>query len=168
MVGYPILAKLISNMNEFSSVDLCCGAGEFANTLLDWGASTVTGVDISSGLLEYASEALPHMATLSDNGTLVSFNYLETHDSLISNSFIGMAQEYQTSRDLEQVLTDYSDQLDEIATHLLAIADAWQAAGSALEGGLTTEALMVGLTVGVVVGGVPIVGISIIRKRRVN
>ncbi len=113
-----------------------------------------------------AEDALSHMEILSDNRTLVSLNYMETHDSLISNTFLDMAQDYQSSHDMDSVLNDYTDELSEIANHLLAIADSWKAAGLALESALSNnEMLTAGLVVGIMIGGILVVVVTIVRRR---
>lgn len=113
-----------------------------------------------------AQDALPHMDALSDNGTWISLSYGETHDSLLSNTFIDMMEEYESSEDLDTVLEDHSEEISEISNHLLAIADSWKAAGLALEAALSGEQGAVQLaTIGLMASGLLIVVVVLIRRR---
>ncbi len=85
-----------------------------------------------SAFLNKADDALPHFEALSENKTLVQIGNLSIHDSLISSTFGGLADLFNSSGDLEGVLETYRTELEQISYHLLGIADAWLDAGNAL------------------------------------
>jgi hypothetical protein len=79
-----------------------------------------------------ASKALPDMAALSSNSTLIYPGDLSHIEGLVSKTFYNMSQQYNSTGDLGATLSQYSSELNEISSHLLGIADSWQAAGNAL------------------------------------
>jgi hypothetical protein len=86
--------------------------------------------------------ALPHFEALSDNTTLISPGNITSHDSLISNTFTGIAMSYNNSGQLDSALQEYSENLEDISNHLLQIADSWRDAGNILSEEWPTDPLM--------------------------
>ncbi len=82
--------------------------------------------------IERGSDALPHMASLSHNESLTSLGALPTHDSLLMNTFMGIALRYNDTGNLRASITEYSEDISTISGHLLAIADSWRDAADAL------------------------------------
>ncbi|MGY5864144.1 MAG: C39 family peptidase [Candidatus Thorarchaeota archaeon] len=82
--------------------------------------------------LDAASEALPHMDALSHNDTVKMSINIPSRDTLLYNTFFGMADSFDTTWDLDASISEFSDELEEISGHLIAIADAWKAAGETL------------------------------------
>jgi hypothetical protein len=87
-------------------------------------------VDLDSFLSE-ASGALAPFATLADNASLTELS-LEGRDSLIFNTFSGVADLLNTTGDIESSLSAFSTELLSIQSDVLEIADAWYAAGMEL------------------------------------
>jgi hypothetical protein len=119
--------------------------------------------------LEEAAEALPHMDTLSHNDSITSGITVKTRDTLLYNTFFGMADSFESSHDLDAAIREYSDELDEISTHLVAVADAWQAAGQALSNELERAQTLPNGNLIVVIGGgasILIIGVIIVVWRR--
>jgi hypothetical protein len=79
-----------------------------------------------------AESSLSHFEALVDNTTLIFPGNITPHDSLISNTFTGIASIYNSTGDLDSAFQDYTTALDEISNHLLLIADSWQDAGNIL------------------------------------
>ncbi|MFW9966810.1 MAG: C39 family peptidase [Candidatus Thorarchaeota archaeon] len=92
--------------------------------------------DLTQFLVE-GRAALSHMEALSENGTLTDLHYLESCDSLLTNTFIGIAMKYNSTEDIDTTLNSYAWQLGKIALSLVRIADAWKAAGEALQAALS-------------------------------
>jgi hypothetical protein len=88
-------------------------------------------VDLSD-FLSAGRMALPHFEAITDNSTLVSPNNLTEYTGPVASLFITMAETYNSTGDLEAVLTTHQNTLNEISDHLLGIADSWLAAGNAL------------------------------------
>ncbi len=88
-------------------------------------------VDLSD-FLSAGRMALPHFEAITDNSTLVSPNNLTEYTGPVASLFISMAETYNSTGDLEAVLTTHQNTLNEISDHLLGIADSWLAAGNAL------------------------------------
>lgn len=88
-------------------------------------------VDLSD-FLSAGRMALPHFEAITDNSTLVSPNNLTAYVGPVASLFISMAETYNSTGDLEAVLTDHENTLNEISGHLLGIADSWLAAGNEL------------------------------------
>ncbi|MHA2212534.1 MAG: C39 family peptidase, partial [Candidatus Thorarchaeota archaeon] len=125
----------------------------------------MSGFDLTS-FQEAGRNAIPHLEALSDNGTLVDFNYLENHDSLLSNTFLEMVQEYDSNRNLDAVLEDHRQDLSEIASHLLAIADSWKAAATALQAALEGPAQPITMILPLTAAfGVVGVLVAVLRRR---
>ncbi|MFW9811683.1 MAG: C39 family peptidase [Candidatus Thorarchaeota archaeon] len=120
--------------------------------------------------LDEASEALPHFEALSHNDTVSMSIDIPSRDTLMYNTFFGMGDNFDTTWDLDASISAFSNELEEIAGHLMAIADAWAAAGETLsrELGETPGVLNGNLTV--VVGGGAVVlivaAIVVIWRRR--
>jgi len=80
-----------------------------------------------------AGEAsLPHFEALADNATLIYPGNLTLYDGFVASTFQSMADEFNSSGDIDSVMNQYEDELSTITTHLLGIADSWLAAGNAL------------------------------------
>jgi hypothetical protein len=116
--------------------------------------------------LDEASEALPHMETLSHNDTVKMSINIPSRDTLLYNTFFGMADRFESTWDLDASISEFSDELEEIAGHLIAIADAWKAAGETLSmeldephGSLTGDLIVVfgGGAVILIVGAIIVV-----------
>ncbi|MFX1606647.1 MAG: C39 family peptidase [Promethearchaeota archaeon] len=82
--------------------------------------------------LEAASDALPHMEALSHNASITSGIDIIARDTLLYNTFFEMASSFEVSYDLDGAISEFSNELEDISSHLFAIADAWEAAGEAL------------------------------------
>jgi hypothetical protein len=82
--------------------------------------------------LDKADDALPHLNALSENRTLIQVGNLSIYDSLISSTFGGLADAFNSSGDLGAALEAYDEELEQISTHLLGVADSWLAAGNTL------------------------------------
>ncbi|MHA2117090.1 MAG: hypothetical protein ACXABM_16455, partial [Candidatus Thorarchaeota archaeon] len=120
--------------------------------------------------LEEASEAIPHMDALSHNDTVKMSINIPSRDTLLYNTFFGMADHFDSTWDLDASINEFSEELEVISGHFIAIADAWRAAGETLSlelgdsSGLSTGDLIVVLGGG---SAVLIVGAIIViwRKR---
>ncbi|MGY5862033.1 MAG: C39 family peptidase [Candidatus Thorarchaeota archaeon] len=77
-------------------------------------------------------QALPHFQALVDNSSLVNPGNLTFRDSLVFGTFWRIADMYNATGNMEVALEYLRTDLDSISTHLLGIADSWQAAGNAL------------------------------------
>jgi hypothetical protein len=119
--------------------------------------------------LAVANEALPHMEVLSHNASITSGIEIKSRDTLLYNTFFGMASNFESSYDLDGAISEYSDELDEISTHLIAIADAWRAAGEFLADELDKPLSPPGNDLMIVIGGgvvVLVIGLVIIIWRK--
>jgi hypothetical protein len=114
--------------------------------------------------LEAGRTAIPHMAELSQNGTLTDIFIAENYDSLLTNTFMGIALDFQESGDLDAALEVYTDDIAKIAEHLLAVADAWENAAAALEIAMSTTPSYSPFLVIAGIGVVVIVVVVVIRK----
>jgi hypothetical protein len=112
-----------------------------------------------------AKEAFPHMERLSDNKSLTSIDYIGEHDSLLSNTFFSMMTEYDATDDLTAAIGNHSNELDEIASHLIAIADAWKGAGLELGEALSEDSLPVIPIILLTTAGVLALIIIVSRRR---
>lgn len=100
-----------------------------------------------------AEEALPHMDALSHNASITSGIGVISRDTLLYNTFFDMADSFESSHDLDAAISEFSEELDEIAGHFFAIADAWKAAGEALSRELEMSQTIPGDNLVIVVGG---------------
>jgi hypothetical protein len=81
--------------------------------------------------LEAGKKSLPHLETISDNSSLIdSTGY--SGDSILYTTINGIADLYETNLNIDEALNEYTEEIEEIANHLLAIADSWGSAGEAL------------------------------------
>jgi len=112
-----------------------------------------------------ANEALPHMEVLANNASLVDFGYIGSEDDLLTSTIFGIIDSYESSSDMEAGLEEFSGDLEIISEHLLAIADSWKAAGSALEIALAKSQPLDINPIGVV-GGIAVLLIAIVIVRR--
>ncbi len=88
-------------------------------------------IDLDAFLNE-AREALTHMKALSHNSSITSGIDVISRDTILYNTFFGMAASFESSHDLDGAISEFTEELDEIAGHFFAIADSWKAAGEAL------------------------------------
>jgi hypothetical protein len=91
----------------------------------------MSDVDLSD-FMSAGRMALPHFEAITDNSTLVSPNNLTAYTGPIASLFMTITDSYNSTGDLETVLTAHPTALNEISNHLLGIADSWLAAGNAL------------------------------------
>ncbi len=80
----------------------------------------------------YGQAALPHFDALSTNASLTTFDPT-SYNSLIKDTFWGIAELYRIDGNIYEAVTCYADNLFLIQTHLNGIAAAWEAAGHALQ-----------------------------------
>ena len=123
-----------------------------------------------TAFIEIGKQALPHFAALSHNASLTVIGS-PTHQSLLTDTFSGLARDLQSSQNFAQTLTQYSTDLTEISSHLTAIANIWETAGLYLASllGMNPVPTLVFLAVGVsTVSCVVIVGIFYYRRMRLQ
>ena len=84
------------------------------------------------GFVSAGASSLLHFEELADNDTLLYPGNLTVYDGFVSSTFRAMADEFNSTGDIESVMNQYEDELSTITTHLLGIADSWLAAGNAL------------------------------------
>jgi hypothetical protein len=114
---------------------------------------------------DIGKESLSHFEAISDNATMVDFDY-SGGNTIVTQTFEDIIAAYDTSGDLEAALSQNDQQLNEIRDHLLAIADVWTAAAAALEsahsGGVdpTFPLIAAGGTI------VVVVSVALLRRRR--
>ena len=117
-------------------------------------------------VLELGRNAYPHMAALSANESLTDLGY-GLNGSLLSTTYMSISESYATSHDLDSALEENAQGIEALAAHFLAIADAWQAAGEALQSILEESPPVLFMTVGI---GVLTTGIFVVlvvvRRRR--
>ena len=122
--------------------------------------------------IEEASEALPHMDALSHNASMTGGVFITPRDTILYNTFFGMASSFESSHDLDGSITEFSEELEEIADHLYAIADVWETAGKILERLVPTPSSLPNGNLIVIIGGgagVLVIGlICVIRRRGVE
>ncbi|MHA1936557.1 MAG: hypothetical protein ACW97A_14915 [Candidatus Thorarchaeota archaeon] len=92
--------------------------------------------------------------------------YGEDFDSLLTTTFVSISESYETSYDYELALDEYSEELNEIAEHLLAIADSWKATGEALQAAMSDEGFPIFLTTVSVGAMLAILIVLVILRRR--
>ncbi|MFX0055941.1 MAG: hypothetical protein ACFFAD_13525 [Candidatus Hermodarchaeota archaeon] len=93
--------------------------------------SLTPDVDLTA-FLAAGQQALSHFEAITDNSTLVFPSNLTAYTGPVASIFMTMADEYNSTGNLEAVLTAHQSDLDEVSIHLLEIADSWLAAGNAL------------------------------------
>jgi hypothetical protein len=113
------------------------------------------------GFLEAGREALPHMAELSQNGSLTGQYY----ESLLTDTFIDIALDFNSTGNLDASLESQSENITAISDHLLAIADAWDSAANALETAMSSTSYSPSLVIAGV-GIVVVVIVVVVRKVR--
>ncbi len=119
--------------------------------------------------IDEASEALPHMDALSDNASITSGISIIPHDTILYNTFFGMASSFESSHDLDGAINEFSEELDEIAEHFFAIADSWKAAGEALSNELAESQSIPNDNLVIVLGGgvsILIIGVVLVVWRK--
>ena len=119
--------------------------------------------------LDAASEALPHMEALSHNASITSGIDVIARDTLLYNTFFDMADSFEASSDLDRAISEFSNELEEISTHLFAIADAWETAGEVLSQELEGSGNILDDNLVVVIGGgaaILVIGVIIVVWRR--
>jgi hypothetical protein len=100
--------------------------------------SLVTGFDLSE-FIASAELAFPHFEALSSNTSLIYSWEVRARETLIYETFNGIADDYTSGGSLEESISAHSEGIDEIADHLLAISESWHNAGLALESILHQE-----------------------------
>ncbi|MFW9833585.1 MAG: C39 family peptidase [Candidatus Thorarchaeota archaeon] len=118
--------------------------------------------------IDEASKALPHMEALSSNESITSGITIKSRDTILYNTFYGMADSFEASLNLNEAISEFSDELDEIAGHLFAIANAWRASGEILVDMVDSNSALPNSNLFVIVGGsaVLIVGVVFVFWRR--
>ncbi|MHA1390334.1 MAG: C39 family peptidase [Candidatus Thorarchaeota archaeon] len=129
------------------------------------------GLDLTE-FIDAAEDAIPHFEVLtSDLSIIISVGTI-FRDTLLFSTFEDIALDFQSSGDLEGSIGNHQDRLDEIRTHLFAIADSWDAAADALEKALDLPIDMEPLegSIPVVIGGSAViilaVAICLVRRRK--
>ncbi len=127
-------------------------------------SSLMPSYDVSE-VIGLGRAAYPHMAALSNNDSLVDFYY--TYDgSELTRTYFGIAERYQETEDIDLVLDEFAEDIDSLAEHFLGIADAWQAAGEALESVLKGSDSVLFTLVGIGALTTSIFVVLVIARRR--
>ncbi len=145
-----------SFIDEFDEYDLQTKAGIIANLGLEIESYstlqhqayrvalyTLPGLLPSLDLDEFiaaGSPAIPHLEVFSDNSTM-NTPFYSSGIKLATKTFYNISSQYQNDGDLSSAITMHQEELAEIRTHLIAIADAWDAAADALERELSESGL---------------------------
>ena len=86
------------------------------------------------------------------------------------STFNGIADSYESKQNIDEALDEYSEEIEEIANHLLEIADSWKSAGEALsitighaQESLLGQVMIIAAGVSVII----VVTVIIVRKRRI-
>ncbi|MFX1579097.1 MAG: hypothetical protein ACFFBJ_05575, partial [Promethearchaeota archaeon] len=118
--------------------------------------------------IDEASKALPHMEALSSNESITSGITIKSRDTILYNTFFGMADSFEASLNLDEAISGFSDELDEIAGHLFEIANAWQASGEILVELVDSNSALPNSNLFVIVSGgtVLIIGVVLVFWRR--
>jgi hypothetical protein len=120
-------------------------------------------------LQEFVSEgelALEHFEVFSDNST-VNTPFYTGGVKLVTKTFekIAYQYEYEFDGDLSSAASVYEEDLAEIRTHLIAIADAWDSAADALERALHGEGTFPMILLSTSIVGILVLVIVIVRRR---
>lgn len=127
----------------------------------------VSDYDLTT-FIEIGKQAIPHFAALSHNASLIEIGP-PSYESLMTDTFRGLASRLQSSGDLQEALTYYSSELAEISGHISAIANVWEAAGLHLSVllGQNPLPLQISTILGIsLVLGVALIGVFIYRRRQ--
>jgi hypothetical protein len=129
------------------------------------------GVDLTE-FIDAAEDAFLHYDELTCNESITSLVGVNFRETLLFSTFEDIAVDFQTSGDLEGSISDHQDGLDEIRSHLFAIADSWDAAADALEEALDLpdDVEPMGVSMPVVIGGsviiILVVVFCLVRRRK--
>ncbi len=110
-------------------------------------------------------ESLSHFEAISDNATMVDFDY-SGGNTILTQTFDDIISAYETSGDLEAALSQNEVELNEIRDHLLEIADAWTAAAAALESAYFGEADVLTPLIAAGITCAIFVSVAFMRRRR--
>jgi hypothetical protein len=125
--------------------------------------SILTELDLDA-FSESASQALPHLAILSENASCIDPYYL-VNGTIVTQTFTNLADLYFETEDLEAALEHYDQELEEIRGHLTAIADVWIAAANALEAAIHDDGALTLVMVSSSIVGIVVLVIVLIRRR---
>ena len=129
------------------------------------------GVELTE-FIDAADDAFPYFEVLTSNESITTLVGAKFRDTLLFSTFEDIAVDFQTSGDLEGSISNHQDGLDEIRSHLFAIADAWGAAADALEEtlNLPDDVEPLGDSMPVVIGGsviiILVVVFCLVRRRK--
>jgi hypothetical protein len=124
--------------------------------------SMLTELDLEA-FSESASQALPHLAVLSENASWIDA-YYPVNGTIITQTFSNIADLYYETDDLGAALDQYDQELEDIRGHLLAIAETWIAAADALEAAFQGTDLTVQLVIAS--GLVVVIMVAVVLNRR--
>ncbi|MHA2020492.1 MAG: C39 family peptidase [Candidatus Thorarchaeota archaeon] len=113
--------------------------------------------------LESASPAVPHLAVLSENASLIDPHYT-VNGTILTQALTNIADLYYETDDLEAAIEYYEQELEDIRVHLIEIANTWVAAADALEAAIHDADITMQLAV--VSGLVVMIAVVVILYRR--
>jgi hypothetical protein len=112
---------------------------------------------------ESANQALPHLAVLSENASLIDA-YYPANGTILTQTFTNIADLYYETDALEAAIDYYEQDLEDVRGHLIAIADAWVAAADALEAAFQGADITVQLAIAS--GLVIVIAVLVVLYRR--
>jgi hypothetical protein len=124
--------------------------------------SILTELDLEA-FSESASQALPHLAVLSENASWID-TYYPVNGTIVTQTFTNIADLYYETDDLEAALEYYNQELEDIRGHLIAIAETWIAAADSLEAASHDSDVTVQLVIGS--GLVIVIAVAVVLYRR--
>ncbi|MFW9919426.1 MAG: C39 family peptidase [Candidatus Thorarchaeota archaeon] len=116
-------------------------------------------------VVELGRAAYPHMVALSNNASLVDL-YYTYNGSELTRTYFGIAERYQETEDIDVALDEFSEDIESLTEHFLGIADAWQAAGEALESVLEDADSVLFMLVGIGTLTMSIFAVLVVVRRR--
>ena len=128
--------------------------------------SVLPDLDLQEFVTE-AELALEHFELFSDNSTL-NTPFYPAGIKMVTETFekIAYQYEYVSDGDLSSAASVYEEDLAEIRTHLIAIADAWDSAADALERVLHGEGSFPIVLLSMSIAGFLVLVLVIIRRSR--
>lgn len=91
----PVMKQLLPSVNSKDVLDIGCGMGKFIDYMLAMNPNSITGIDVSAKMIDYAKNKVTHENVEFIVSDLMAFNTYEKYDVIVSSLALHYIENYK-------------------------------------------------------------------------
>jgi len=93
----PVMKQLLPSVNNMDVLDIGCGMGKFINYILTFNPNSITGMDISANMIDYARNEVTNEEVKLIVSDLMNFETNEKYDVIVSSLALHYIENYRSA-----------------------------------------------------------------------